>query len=564
MGYEMFRGLVDDAQVQNEFKDYLLSGPTIIIADEAHMLRNNSSDINKMVQRFRSKSRIAITGSPLNNDLDEIYEMINWVAPGYLGPREEFKGRFKIPIQSGGYVDSTHAERIRSQKKLKLLMRIIGPKVDRKDITVLKDDLEPKNEFVLKVPLTELQMKSYRMLMDSLLRKKTSQTNTNRVLEWLSVLSLLCNHPQSFETKLLEKKEKSKDSKKGKNKVVRNAPGGEQLETDLSQHVSALGIDEADVRQQQELFNEMIPFQNRALPELSHKTQLLVNILDFSKQAGEQVLVFSQHLPTLAYLKELFTKRNDKFTIIEGKVSANDRFIRCEQFNEGKFNIILISSRSGSLGHNLTGGSRVIIFDFSFNPMWEEQAVARAYRIGQKRPVFVYRFVTAGTFEDALYNRTVYKTQLASRVVDHKNVLGAAERAGELLFEPREAAQKDLDAYRGKDPLVLDKLLAKPDSPIRDIVAMETLAIEEEDFLTADDLREVEQEYQAENMATRERERKKVKITDERSRKKLESAAKRNEAEQQKLARPEPSIIKSGSNSENSALSLHGHIRGEK
>lgn len=121
-----------------------------------------------------------------------------------------------------------------------------------------------------------------------------------------------------------------------------------------------------------------------------------------------------------------------------------------KDFNKGTKELCLISTAAGGLGLNLFGANRVVIFDFKFNPIHEEQAIGRAYRIGQKKNMFVYRFVAGGTFEDSIHNTTVFKTQLHMRVVDKKSPVSSAVRnLGEFLFEPKDVEQKDLSEFRG-------------------------------------------------------------------------------------------------------------------
>jgi hypothetical protein len=162
----------------------------------------------------------------------------------------------------------------------------------------------------------------------------------------------------------------------------------------------------------------------------------------------------------------------------------------------------LISTAAGGLGLNITGANRVVIFDFKFNPIMEEQAVGRAYRIGQLKPVFVYRFVIGGTFETTVLNKTIFKMQLASRVVDKKNPLAYAKRkVGDFLFEPKEVEQKDLAEFKGMD-VVLDSVLASQteSNTIRAIVQSDTFERDDEDKLTAEEEKEVKQLWNDEQL----------------------------------------------------------------
>ncbi|OBT59812.1 hypothetical protein VE03_10762 [Pseudogymnoascus sp. 23342-1-I1] len=158
---------------------------------------------------------------------------------------------------------------------------------------------------------------------------------------------------------------------------------------------------------------------------------------------------------------------------------------------------------AGGLGLNLYGANRVIIFDFKWNPINEEQAVGRAYRLGQKKPVFVYRFIAGGTFEEKLHNKAIFKKQLASQVVDKQHILASATREkGEFLFRPKSVEQKDLSSVRGMDPLVLDRILAShTESPgIRGIIMTNTFSRKGDDSLTMVEREEVQQLLQDEKL----------------------------------------------------------------
>lgn len=190
MGYSLFRGFIFDAKKQKspepiigkrgrpleqkprkyeprevefaKYRDLLLKKASIIIADEAHMLKNPTAAVTRAAMQFKSTSRIALTGSPLANNLEEYWSMIEWVDPGYLGPLKEFRGKYVIPIQDGLYSDSSKEDKRRSMKMLRVLTKVIAPKVHRADISVLKDELPQKTEFVIKVRSDSIPKRSLR------------------------------------------------------------------------------------------------------------------------------------------------------------------------------------------------------------------------------------------------------------------------------------------------------------------------------------------------------------------------------------------------------------------
>jgi SNF2 family DNA or RNA helicase len=201
----------DHANVQK----WLLKGPTLILADEAHHMKNIDSEISKTVTSFLSTSRVALTGSPLSNNLTEYYAMINFVSPNYLGAKDEFKARYVEPIQEGLYLTSTRYERATARKKLKALEHILEPKIHRRDITVLKGKLEPKLEFTITLPLTTIQMQAYTIFIQSFQSHGTDKLSNTQLWAWIIILRLLCNHPHLFWKKMKEQeKEAGEDGEK--------------------------------------------------------------------------------------------------------------------------------------------------------------------------------------------------------------------------------------------------------------------------------------------------------------------------------------------------------------
>jgi hypothetical protein len=144
---------------------------------------------------------------------------------------------------------------------------------------------------------------------------------------------------------------------------------------------------------------------------------------------------------------------------------------------------------------NLQGANRVIIFDFHYNPSWEEQAIGRAYRLGQTRPVFVYRFRAGSTFEEVMFDKSVFKQQMFQRVVDHKNpARHASKDVTEWLFPVKETEQKEFDECIGKDPNVLDEIIKRVDY-IRNIELTETFQREDDEKLDDEDVKAAEAEF---------------------------------------------------------------------
>lgn len=514
LGFEMFRNILNMGPKEDKrsrmdqatfeiVEEQLLEGPNIIVADEAHRLRNVNSALTIAASRFKSTSRIALTGSPLSNNVEEYHSMIEWIAPNYLGPIVEFRAKFVEPIQEGLYGNSTIAERRRGLKMLEVLKEDISPKVNRADSSVLKNDLKPKIEFIITVPLTDLQHKAYTIYVEAMLEcpLDTNQyTGTGKLRQttlwsWIGILALLCNHPICFKNKLAGRENKTDTGNKTRGA---GAASNDDANEDI---VIPSDIPQTLISRVANLFGEYRSESENA--NNSYKTQILVQILDASREVGDKVLIFSTTIATLDYLENLCITTGRNYGRLDGATPMARRQGLTKEFNTGDTEVYLISTMAGGLGLNLYGANRVIIFDFKWNPINEEQAVGRAYRLGQKKSVYVYRFIAGGTFEEKLHNQAVFKKQLASQVVDKQHIFAVAKREkSEFLFKPKPVEQKDLTNVRGMDPLVLDKILdSQADtSSIRHIIMTDTFNRKGDDNLTTEERKEVRQLIQDEKL----------------------------------------------------------------
>ncbi|KAJ5191698.1 uncharacterized protein N7498_010683 [Penicillium cinerascens] len=441
MSYEMFRNLIQNkstkvGRVLNSeehelLQECLLSGPNIIVADEAHKLKSDKSAISQIASRFKTTNRIAMTGSPLANHLSEYYQMVEWISPGYLENPQSFKTKFMDPIQAGSWMDSTKAEQ-------------------RENTSAIASELPHKTEFIICVPLTGLQKSLYNTFVTCLKASQETDAAT-KLWTWLALLQLCCNHPYPFREKLADRSNQLTDDPS-------DSLEGDNTASVLPRSIRDAGLPSNLFPNIEALFKQI---EKPLDPVFSHRSTLLNQILDESMKVEDKVLVFSQSIPTMDYLDDLLERSGRKYLRIDGKTLGADRQMLCKRFNAtDSEQVLLISTRAGGLGLNIFGANRVVIFDFLFNPTWEEQAIGRAYRLGQKKPVFVYRFVAGGTFEDKIFNTAVFKSQLAVRVVDKKNVIReGAKKTEEYLKPVRDVDKENYDAIMGKDPQVLDKIL---------------------------------------------------------------------------------------------------------
>lgn len=466
VGYSMFIRLSSD----EEMAGILLEKPSIIIADEAHMLKNPEGKLNRLASQFRSASRIALTGSPLANNVEEYYSMINWVAPNFLGPLAEFREVYVRDIQAGLWVDSVAYERRKALKMLQVLKDTVASKVNRATIkSCLAHDLPQKSEFVISVPPTPMQRELYTLYINGLGAVSEGQgpkglkVRQAQIFRVVNDLALICNHPRGFHQKLLD---------------VRQEPDKHEA---FPQSIVATAL-------------RVTKGADNMEPSLSLKVQFLIMILDEARRLGDKVLVFSQSIYTLNYLESLLDLQKRKVCRLDGNTRIDQRQEKIRLFNLGEQEVYLISTTAGGVGLNIQGANRVVIFDSKWNPVNDQQAVGRAYRLGQKKKVFVYHLMVAGTFEEAMQSKAVFKTQLASRVVDKKNPIAWGKRGALHTQHIKDPPQEDLHGFIGKDR-ILDRLVEHMPGGSRITKIVSTDTFEEEDVntnLTPEEHREAE------------------------------------------------------------------------
>ncbi|KAH9430941.1 hypothetical protein MCOR02_008259 [Pyricularia oryzae] len=438
MGYSLFRSLVSSGD--SKMQTWLTELPSIVVADEAHTIKNERSKISEAMANFKAKAKIAMTGSPLANSVGDYFSMINWVAPNYLGPRKEFTHFFASPIQEGLFVDSSPAEKRRAMKLLKALKDTVSPKVHRMTTTALRGQLPEKREYVIVVPLTEYQKSAYEVYMRWVATR--ADATTVSLLGYICQLSTLLVHPRIFLQYFVElANEYDKD--------VRKSDSGREI----PRHVIGNLIAEVNRRDIHNL-------------DHSYKITVLTRILDEAKRVGDKVLIFSSRIPVLNFLENLMKMQKRPYSRLDGETKISTRQASVANFNANNDEVYLISTNAGGVGLNIQGANRVVMMDFQWQPANEQQAIGRAYRIGQTKPVYVYWLIVGGTYEPKLHAAAIFKTQLASRVVDKKNPNPHAPKV-KTWMQPPEIVKREeatLVKVRGSDPEVLDHILDSPTS----------------------------------------------------------------------------------------------------
>ncbi|KAG0091456.1 hypothetical protein BGZ93_005910 [Podila epicladia] len=330
-----------------------------IVIDEAHRIKNENSQLSQIIRTFSSKNRLLITGTPLQNNLHELWALLNFLLPDVFSSAEDFDAWFEL---QGGDQD----------RVVEQLHKVLRPFLLRRIKSDVEKSLLPKKEINLYVGLTAMQRKWYQRILEKDIdavngagaNKREGKT---RLLNIVMQLRKCCNHPYLFD----------------------GAEPGPPYTTD--QHI----IDNAG------------------------KMVVLDKLLRRMKEQGSRVLLFSQMSRVLDILEDYCVFRGYEYCRIDGQTGHEDRVAAIDEYNKpdsSKF-IFLLTTRAGGLGINLVTADIVILYDSDWNPQVDLQAQDRAHRIGQKKQVYVFRFVTENGIEEKVLERAAQKLRLDQLVI---------------------------------------------------------------------------------------------------------------------------------------------------
>ncbi|KAF9288961.1 hypothetical protein BGZ68_010286 [Mortierella alpina] len=494
MGYNLFRELNSPAKravpppasVLERYRQRLLSpGPSLTFADEGHAIKGKEAKIALICKELKSDARVILTGYPLQNRLEEYWCMVDFIRPNYLGNLLTFRHNYIHPIEHGLYPESTYFEKKISAKKLKVLTELIQNFVMRKDQAFLKATLPRKSELVISCMLTEMQYSLYKATLNQTIRESQ---DSSVGLKAPGDAPTTANKGDSLTI------------------VIGDDSDDDAIEKEIEHEAEEALIQNKDVISRHwsgDFIQQKSVDVNDA--NNSNKVRILMDILKESRSIQDKVLVFTRSIPTLDYLEYITEEAGFRSLKLDGKTPMMDRQDMIHEFNHSdNYDLFLISSGAGSQGVNLVSANRVVIFDVGWNPSHDEQAIARAYRFGQKKPVFVYRLQTHDTWESKLYKTNLHKMNLSKRVVDKKNMAKDFSRTEmksyyqlpqPLSETPKWATEEHIDGLLQAvktDDSVLRAILNREKDVLTSILLQSDLVREEVSDLTEADLAEID------------------------------------------------------------------------
>jgi SNF2 family DNA or RNA helicase len=339
----------------------------LLILDEAQMVKNAGARSARALRRLQARHRLCLTGTPLENHLGELWAQFDFLMPGFLGDARSFARIWRKPIEDNG-------ETLRAS----LLAQRVRPFVLRRRKLDVADELPPRTEVIQRVRLQGHQRELYESV------RSAADQQVRRLLQRL--------HFKSAQISVLD----------------------------------------ALLKLRQVCCDPYLLKSSRMPANVERaKLDMLSDMLPALVEEGRRVLVFSQFTELLDLIAERLAALELPFLSLTGKTRPQRRGALVQEFQGGGTPILLISLKAGGVGLNLTAADTVIHMDPWWNPAVEEQATARAHRIGQRQPVFVYKLVVEGSIEERMLELQARKLALAQGVLGH-------DAAGGLKFTPED------------------------------------------------------------------------------------------------------------------------------
>ncbi|MCJ1277680.1 hypothetical protein MMC21_005494 [Puttea exsequens] len=336
------------------------------VLDEGHKIRNPNTGITIYCKELRTANRIILSGTPMQNNLVELWSLFDFVFPMRLGTLVNFRNQFEFPIRQGGYANASNLQVQTAMKCAETLKDTISPYLLQRFKADVASDLPKKSEQVLFCKLTKIQRDVYEQFLgsDDL---KAIMNGKRQVLYGVDILRKICNHPDLQDHKVLSKKSSYQYGSGAK----------------------------------------------------SGKMQVVKALLELWREQGHKTLLFAQHRIMLDILERFIRSLGGfDYRRMDGTTPIHTRQGLVDEFNNNPdAHVFLLTTKVGGLGVNLTGADRVIIYDPDWNPSTDVQARERAWRLGQKREVMIYRLMTVGTIEEKIYHRQLFKQFLINKIL---------------------------------------------------------------------------------------------------------------------------------------------------
>ena len=340
----------------------------VTVIDEGHRLKNTRGKLTSHLKVFEMEHKILLTGTPLQNSVEELWSLLNFLDPIKFDSDQEFLAKFG---------------QLQSESQVVELQKVLKPMMLRRLKEDVEKNLAPKEETIIEVELTSIQKKYYRAIMEknfSFIVAKATARNVPNLMNLFMELRKCCNHPF----------------------LIKGA--------------------EAHIIEEWQRFHPSEP-PWRSLVQAAGKLVLVDKLLPKLREGNHKVLVFSQMVKCLDILEDYLLGMGYPYERIDGQIRGNLRQAAIDRFSKpgsDRF-VFLLCTRAGGLGINLTAADTVIIYDSDWNPQNDLQAQARCHRIGQDKAVKVYRLLTRNSYERQMFDKASMKLGLDKAVLQSVN-----------------------------------------------------------------------------------------------------------------------------------------------
>ncbi|OSD03707.1 hypothetical protein PYCCODRAFT_1490777 [Trametes coccinea BRFM310] len=373
-----------------------------IFIDEVHRVKNPRSKLAEAFSRFTCARRFGLSGTVIQNGYEELWTVLDWTNPGAVGTRKQWETYVEKPLRIGQSKSASDEEHVQAALVAKLLTEKLLPNIFlRRTKKIIQDQLPQKTDQVVFCPLTPMQVEIYKRILN------------------LEAVSNLVHKDEPCDC----------GSKKMRRKCCHPVHPGDLFKymstlIKISNHLALILPSPMDTIEQTARNRELarLAFPTGPLPkygpsmlrpEFCGKWMVLETLLrEWKKEGGNKVLIFTKSVKLLEMLEFHLNTRGHGFLKLDGSTKQSDRMPMIDRFQQDPdVFIFLISTMAGGTGLNLTAANKVVVFDPNWNPAHDLQAMDRAYRFGQTRDVAVYRLLGAGSIEELIYARQVYKQQ---------------------------------------------------------------------------------------------------------------------------------------------------------
>ncbi|XP_028761649.1 LOW QUALITY PROTEIN: switch 2-like [Neltuma alba] len=410
----------------------------IVVIDEAHRLKNEKSKLYRACLEIKTQRRFGLTGTIMQNKIMELFNLFDWVVPGSLGTREHFRDFYDEPLKHGQR--STAPKRfvdIANKRKLHLVTVLQKYMLRRTKEETIGHLMMGKEDNVVFCAMSELQKRAYRRMLQlpdiQCLINKDLPCSCGSPLTQVECCKRIVSNgiiwpylhrdnpdgcdscPFCLVLPCLVKLQQISNHLELIKPNPKDDPEKQRKDAEFAAAVFGHDIDLVGGNTQNENF--------MGLSDVKHcgKMRALEKLLFSWISQGDKILVFSYSVRMLDILEKFLIRKGYCFSRLDGSTPTNLRQSLVDDFNSSPSKqVFLISTRAGGLGLNLVSANRVVVFDPNWNPAQDLQAQDRSFRFGQKRHVVVFRLLAAGSLEELVYSRQIYKQQLSNIAVSGK------------------------------------------------------------------------------------------------------------------------------------------------